>query len=229
MNHEEPQLPAATLDHLRAHHGDFEAFRDVMTATAPGRFGPLWWGVWDQYVSPELPGRPVVVDLGCGPGGLFVPLLAHRADVRIVGVEVQPAMLTTARQLAADLGDRAEVRIVEADLNGPLPLADASADAVTAVMVLHEMPFPVTLIAEAYRLLRPGGAMVIYDWCRQDLRDYIGDKQIDPGVIQHFREHCLYAAGDLAFLAERAGFVVLEVIGRRGGDYCMVALRKPGG
>ena len=63
----------SSIEHLSAHHGDFAAFRDVMIETSAGRFGPLWWGVWDQYM-----GAPTsVVDLGTGPG-LLLPMLRER-------------------------------------------------------------------------------------------------------------------------------------------------------
>lgn len=212
-----------TLTHLQAHHGDFEKFRDLMQETAAGRFGPLWWGVWDQYIAPTLPANGTVIDLGCGPGGLFPSLRQHHPQVRIVGVEVQPAMLEAAQILAAQL----DAKVVEADLAKPLPLADASADALTAVHVLHEIPWPVPLLAEAFRVLRPGGTMLLFDWCRQPLASYLAGQTLDANLMQHFREHCLFTPDDLKFLCESAGFKVLEVIGRRNGGYAMLALVKP--
>ena len=215
MNHE-------SLHHLHDHHGDFDAFCQLMTESAKGRFGPLWWGVWDQYALPALPEAGTVLDLGCGPGGLFAPLRQRHPRVAIVGVEVQPSMLRAARNLGAQLG----CRIVEADLVAPLPLDDASVDVAVAAMVLHEMPNPLLLLREVARLLKPGGVWLIYDWVRQPLRRYVGDEPLDAGRLQRFREHCLYAPDDLAFLCEHVGLEVLEVIGRRGGDYAMLAVAK---
>ncbi len=212
-----------SLDHLRAHHGEFETFRDLMVATSAGRFGPVFWGVWQQYVAPTLPASPTLVDLGCGPGGLFAPLHERHPDAAIVGVEVQPAMLTTARENARAVGGR----IIEADLAQPLPLADASADAVVASMVLHEMPWPTLLLREIHRCLRPGGAALIFDWVRQPLETYVGDAELTPDLLQHFREHCAFTPEDLVFLSRSAGLQVAEVIGRRGGQHVMLALHKP--
>jgi len=212
-----------TLDHLSAHHGDFESFAHLMIETAKGRFGPVWWGVWQQFVTPALPERGCVVDLGCGPGGLFAPLRERHPSVDIVGVEIQPAMLRAARAGALASG----ATIVEADLAQPLPLPDSSADAVVAAMVLHEMPNPLPLLREVARLLRPGGVLLVYDWVKQPLRAYSQAKTLDADLLQHFREHCLYTPGDLEFLCETAGLQVIETIGRRGGDYAMLALTKP--
>lgn len=215
--------PSDSLVHLAGHHGDFAEFAALMQKTSLGRFSPVWWGVWHQYVAPSLTQGGTVVDLGCGPGGLFPSLRQHHPDVRIVGVELQPAMLSAARGLIDKLG----VEIVEADLAGPLPLPDAHADAVTAVMVLHELPFPIPALREAWRILRPGGALLVYDWARQPLREYAQGEVLDAGRLQHFREHCLYTPADLAYLLETAGFQIQEVIGRRDGGYAMLAAIKP--
>ena len=210
----------SSIEHLSAHHGDFEAFRDVMIETSAGRFGPLWWGVWDQYI-----GAPAsVVDLGTGPG-LLLPMLRERLpDAALTGVDMQPLMLETARQHAAQAG----AALIEADLAEPLPLPDACAEAVTLVMVLHELMFPPSLLDEVVRILRPGGRVLLYDWVKRPLRDYLNeDSALDEGTLQHFREHCLFSGDDLEFLLERAGLQPLERIGRRGERFAIVVAEKP--
>ena len=214
---------APSLPHLRGHHGHFEAFCALMQQTAAGRFGPVWWGVWQQYIAPSLPDDGHVVDFGCGPGGFFASLRAHHPRVRLTGVEIQPAMLLAARELAQKLG----AEVVEADLTQPPPLPDATADAAAAVMVLHEMPDPLPALREMRRVLKPGGALLLYDWTRQPLRTYLEGRVLDAEILQHFREHCLYTSDDLAFLAQNAGFEVQEVIGRKDNGYAMLALRRP--
>jgi len=211
------------MPHLAAHHGDFANFRDVMIETSTGRFGAIWWGVLGQHVLPNLPPDASVVDLGTGPG-LLLPMLRERLPgATLTGVEIQPVMLETAREIAAGC----DASIVEADLGGPLPLADESADLTLAVMSFHELPHPPVLLEHAARVTRPGGIFVIYDWVKRPLRDYLGDRELSEGMLQHFREHCLFAADDLEFLVERAGFEVLEVVGRRAGRYAIVVARKP--
>ena len=216
-------MTESTRKHLTAHHGDPVQFRDLMVQTAPGRFGPLWWGVWQQHIAANLPAAPTVVDLGCGPGGLLGPLRERHPDAHVTGVEVQPLMIEAARVEAARVG----AEIVEADLAGKLPFADSSVHAVTAVMVVHELPYPVPLLAEVARILAPGGCLLIFDWASQPLRHYAGEQELTEDLIQHFREHCLWAPDDLAWLCERQGLTVLEVIARRGGDHAMVAAQKP--
>ena len=211
----------SSLDHLQAHHRDFAAFRDAMIQSTEGRFGPIWWGIWDEHIRP--PAGATIVDLGTGPG-LFLPKLrARHPGARLVGVEVQPEMLAHARGVAAGCG----AELVEADLAAPLPLPDACADVVTAVLVFHELPHPPPLLDEIARLLKPGGAVVLYDWVRWPLSAYAAGEPLDEDRMQHFREHCLFTPEDLAFLAERAGLVVSEVVLRKGGRFAVLVARKP--
>lgn len=192
-----------------------------MIETSVTRFGPIWWGVWDQLVRP--PAAPTIVDLGTGPGMLLPGLRARHSDARIVGVEVQPAMLAHARTVAAGCG----AEIVEHDVGaGPVPLPDGLADVVTAVHVFHELEFPPPLLAEMRRLLKPGGVAVLYDWVKRPLADYLEGQAPTEDTLQHFREHCLFSAEDLEWLVRREGFAIREIVGRRGGRYAIVVAER---
>ena len=216
-------LPAGvSIDHLLRHHGDFEQFYQVMIDTSAGRFGPIWWGVWDQHVRPTA--HADVIDLGTGPG-LLLPMLRERIPHgRLVGVEVQPVMVEAAREQAR----LAHGELIVSDLAQPVPLPDQSADVVTSVMVFHELVHPPPHIKEAWRLVKPGGVFVLYDWVKRPLESYLDDGQeLTPDTLQHFREHCLFSTDDLVFLVKRAGFEIREVIGRRGGNYAIIVAERP--
>jgi SAM-dependent methyltransferase len=102
-------------------------------------------------------GRPrLVVDLGCGTG-LSTTVWAARAE-RVVGVEPAPGMLAVARRRLA--AANAEVRRAPGHATG---LPAASADVVTAVQAFHWME-PEATLAEAARLLRPGGVFAAVDY-----------------------------------------------------------------
>jgi SAM-dependent methyltransferase len=144
-------------------------------------------------------------------------------EAEIVGVEVQPAMLQTARAQAADCG----ATILEANLGLPLERPSESVDLITAVMVLHELLHPPAATQEIARVLRPGGLVLVYDWVRRPLADYAEGAALSPDMVQHFREHCLFTAEDWAFMLERAGLEVREIIGRSNNRFAIIVAEKP--
>ena len=90
-----------------------------------------------------------VLDLGCRAGGLTRHFLEGN---EVVGLDLDRAALAK----AAALG----IEAVEGDVEEPLPFEDASFDAVVAGELLEHLRFPDALVAEARRVLRPGGVFV---------------------------------------------------------------------
>jgi len=108
----------------------------------------------------------LLVDLGTGTGRML-ELLSDRY-ARGIGLDVNHAMLTYARAKlsAAGLDRAAQVR--HGDLYS-LPLPDAVADAVVMHQVLHFLADPARAIAEAARILAPGGRLLIVDFAPHEL------------------------------------------------------------
>ncbi|MEU4520145.1 methyltransferase domain-containing protein [Amycolatopsis sp. NPDC024027] len=98
-----------------------------------------------------------VVDVGCG-GGRAVGELAARG-VRAIGVDADPAMIET----AAARWPAGEFHVADA---AALPLGDGSVTGYRADKVLHVLPDPARAVAEARRVLAPGGRAVLtgQDW-----------------------------------------------------------------
>ncbi len=117
-----------------------------------GAFAMLRWiAAARAELLPPAP-RPgaVLVDLGCG-AGLLAPH-ATRLGYRHVGVD----LVTGSLRIAATHG----VRPVRGDVQR-LPLADGVADAVSAGEILEHVPDLAATVAEACRVLRPGGTLVL--------------------------------------------------------------------
>ena len=119
---------------------------------ARGRFAMLHWinAARADLVPAATRGGSVLVDVACG-GGLLAPHVAHLGH-RHVGVDLSP----TATPLARDHG----VQAVRGDALR-LPLASGVADVVVAGEVLEHVPDLPAAVAEACRVLRPGGVLVI--------------------------------------------------------------------
>jgi SAM-dependent methyltransferase len=107
-----------------------------------------------------------VVDLGCGTGASLIEVAPGLGGGVAVGVDSSAAALArTAGALAPAVASvaagTARVLLVQADLKDPLPFPDAAFDRVLSHNVLEFVPDPVRLAAEAGRVLRPGGRVML--------------------------------------------------------------------
>ncbi|MFJ7071557.1 methyltransferase domain-containing protein [Streptomyces sp. NPDC098781] len=107
------------------------------------------------------PGRPLVVDLGCGPGSLAARLARRLPGADIVGVDMDPVLLELARTHHADAARYVDAVIGEDGWTDALSLG-RPLDAAVSTTALHYLA-PDTLY-RTYRqlagLLRPGGLLV---------------------------------------------------------------------
>jgi len=130
----------------------------------PARFDDL-----DPEVMWQALGRPApesIVDIGAGTG-LFARRFAQMAPAATVyAVDTEPEMIAWIEEHRdAATGER--LRTVLADETS-IPLPDASADLVVMINLHHELAEPSGSYAEALRLLRPGGSLLVADWSRND-------------------------------------------------------------
>lgn len=108
-----------------------------------------------------LPGQSVL-DLGCG-AGLDCLLAARRVGPsgRVIGVDLCPEMLDRAR-LNADLLRQSNLTFLATDIEHT-NLPDASVDVVLSNGVFNLCPDKPALLAEVFRVLRPGGRLQMAD------------------------------------------------------------------
>lgn len=163
--------------------------------------------------------RGEVLEVGVGTG-LNFPF--YPADVTLTGIDLSPAMLEIARKRAAELG--LSVRLEEANAEA-LPFGDASFDTVVATLCLCNIPDDRAAIGEMWRVLRPGGRLV--------LLDHIGSHIWPIRIVQRLVETLtIRTAGEHMTrrplpLVEAAGFTVEERERLKAGTVERVAARKP--
>lgn len=148
------------------HTGRFLADRlgypDTRVAALPDRAVESFAGVGNPFSWGDLTPGERVVDLGCGAG--FDAILAARMvgpGGHVIGVDMTAAMLEKARANAQMLGlERIEFRegLLEA-----LPIDTDSVDVVISNGVINLCPDKSAVLAEAYRVLAPGGRMQVAD------------------------------------------------------------------
>lgn len=146
-----------------------------------------------EFVAPYFQGRRVL-DLGCGLGYYL-----RRFSADSVGVEVSEPSLEACR--------RAGLNVLSADLNAPLPFADCSFDAVLCSHILEHVDAPIVLLRECWRLLRPGGYLVIGVPTEGSISRVLGDHyyRAHPGHIYGF------SLNNLSVLLEKTDFTLEHV------------------
>ncbi len=168
----------------------------------PGRS----WAAWSRALGHLLP--PVkVADLGCGEG--YLTIEASRWASRVIAVDRSAAVLRRARALASR---RAVSNVVwkRGELE-KLPLRDGSVDVALLSQALHHAADPSRALAEAVRIVVPGGRVLVLDLREHDqawVRERLGDRALG------------FADNELAQLLKRAGLTRVKVTvgARRTGD-----------
>ena len=107
-----------------------------------------------------------VGDLGCGTGQTSAAIAPFVEAV--IAVDEASAMLAAARKRVTGLGN-VELRSGRLE---DLPIDDATLDAAVLSLVLHFVVDPVLVLAEAARVLKPGGRLLVVDMLHHEREDY---------------------------------------------------------
>jgi arsenite methyltransferase len=158
------------------------------------------------------PGQSVL-DLGSG-AGIDCFLAAKKVGVRgsVIGVDMTPEMLTKARENARQGGYKnVDFRLGEIE---HLPVGDASVDVVISNCVIVLTPDKGRVYREAFRVLRPGGALAVSDMVAS--RPITAKERADPSLWLSCASGALEVR-EVKALLKRAGFVDVRVDLRRPG------------
>jgi ubiquinone/menaquinone biosynthesis C-methylase UbiE len=117
-----------------------------------GRWERVLFGGGREWVCSQARGDVLEIAIGTGRN-----LPHYPADVRLTAIELSPEMLNIARKRAADLGREVDLRKGNAEA---LPFDDGSFDTVICTFALCTIPDDRKAVAEAMRVLRPGGRFI---------------------------------------------------------------------
>jgi ubiquinone/menaquinone biosynthesis C-methylase UbiE len=160
-----------------------------------------------------------VLEIGMGTG-LNLPY--YRDDVRLTGIEFSSTMLELARKRAKDLGRAPDLRLGDAQA---LEFPDESFDTVVCTLALCTIPDDRRALAEAKRVLRPGGRLLLLEHVRSPLLPIrAGQRLLEPLTLRFEADHLLRDPVD--HLAEQG--LEIETLERsKLGIVERVAARKP--
>jgi len=133
-------------------------------AKAAERYDEKWAFYVEATTRETLKRMPMtatarVLDVGCGTGELLRRLRAKYPEAVLAGLDPVAEMLAVARD---KLSGKEDLRIGYAD---SLPWNTGTFDVVVSCNMFHYISHPVEALREMTRVLRPGGSLVLTDWC----------------------------------------------------------------
>jgi ubiquinone/menaquinone biosynthesis C-methylase UbiE len=192
------------------------------------RFAPLY-ADFRLHVFPDdrrevaaalgVAGAEHLLELGCGPGFYATAFARQFPDLAVVGIDHAPRQIALARQRAGGLPN---MRFAVGDARA-LAQPDGAFDCVLASRLLMVVPEREVVLAEARRVLAPGGILLIAEPVRQRgsvlglLRDAARQSGEAGGYSEPFREHYFTAASFRALIASQrwASVAIWEANGYR--------------
>jgi ubiquinone/menaquinone biosynthesis C-methylase UbiE len=137
-----------------------------------------------EWVCSQARGEVLEIAVGTGRNFPFYP-----EEVLLTGIELSPKMFELARRRARELGRDADLRVGDAH---NLPFPDASFDTVVVTLALCTIPDDRRALAEAARVLRPGGQLLLLEHVRSSVPPvWLLQRVLEPLTLLLDHDHLL--------------------------------------
>jgi ubiquinone/menaquinone biosynthesis C-methylase UbiE len=212
MTNSDPPLPAET-----------ERVRRVTDKSASGYdrqisfFERILFGDGRAWVCSQARGRVLELAAGTARNLPFYP-----SGVEITGIELSPEMLAIGRKRAEELGHSADLQLGDAQ---SLEFPNESFDTVTCTLGFCTIPDTKAAAAEALRVLRPGGHLLMLEHVRSPIAVVRGGQRLlEPFFVRFEADHLLREPLDYL---PGVGFEIDEVIRSKWGIVERLRAHKP--
>jgi ubiquinone/menaquinone biosynthesis C-methylase UbiE len=199
-----------------------ERVRRIQDKEAPhydrsmGFFDRTLFGGGREWACSRVSGAVLELAFGTGRN-----LPHYPADVRLTGIELSPGMLEIGKQRAEELGRAVDLRLGDAQA---LEFEDQSFDTVIITFGLCTIPDDRAAVAEAHRVLRSGGRLVLLEHVRSpSVAVRAVQRALDPLAVRFAADHLL--RDPLDYL-QNVGFEIESVERLKWGIVERVVARK---
>jgi len=181
-------------------------------------FERILFGEGREWVCSQARGK--VLELACGTAR---NLPFYRDDAEVTGIELSPQMLAIGQQRAQRLGHPADLRLGDVQA---LDFADESFDTVTCTLGFCTIPDTRAAAAEAFRVLRLGGQLLLLEHVRSPAGIVRGGQRLlEPLAVRFEADHLLREPLD--YLPD-VGFEIDDVQRSKWGIVERLRAHKPG-
>ncbi len=159
--------------------------------------------LWGNVGSPQH-----TLDVGCGIGGSTLVLAQHFGS-QATGITLSPVQAQRAQERAREreLSDRVSFQVADAQ---NMPFADGSFDLVWSLESGEHMPDKSQFLAECYRVLKPGGILLMATWCHQPEPLSLQNQAQLQEIYQVYCLPYVISLPDYTAIAQEVGFAQIK-------------------
>ncbi len=165
---------------------------------------------WAGYTESDSSTNPkTIIDVGCGIGGSSL-YLAQKFNANVTGITLSPVQANRATERVKNAGFQEQVQFQVANAI-EMPFPDNQFDLVWSLESGEHMPDKTQFLAECYRVLRPGGKLILATWCHRSTDSVAGalTKDEKRHLAEIYRVYCLphvISLPDYEAIAVKCGF-----------------------